>query len=80
MLDPQTITILKIADKILTVAAIIITGIIAGRIEYQKKEKMRKEWEAEQQENQAFRAGIRKSDIPSYEDFKAQKLEEQKKS
>ena len=33
-----------------------------------------------QQKAKTFRAGIKKSDMPSYEDFKTKKLEEQKKS
>lgn len=50
------------------------------KIEKIKKEKWKTEWKTEQEENARFRAESHKSDMPSYEEFRAKKLAEQEKS
>ena len=77
MLNPETISILKIADKVLYIIAVIVIALIAGKIGYlknqKKKEKWRKEWEAEQQENQMFHQTSKPLTQQSFEEWKAAK-------
>lgn len=77
MLNPETISILKIADKILYVILVITMALIAGKIAYlkdqKKKEKWQKEWEKEQQEKQEVHKASKPLTQQSFEEWKAEK-------
>lgn len=77
MLNPETISILRIADKILYVVLVIAAALIAGKISYirkqKEKEKWRKEWEREHQEKQDPHQMSKPLTQQSFEEWKAEK-------
>lgn len=71
-----------IGESITLVIILLILRKFFGLQKLDKKiEKIKKEkWKTEQEENVRFRAESHKSDMPSYEEFRAKKLAEREKS